>query len=371
MNVTDQIYMDLALRLGRRNRGATAENPSVGCVIVTSEAGRPVIAGRGWTQRGGRPHAEAMALAQAGAAARGATAYVTLEPCSHHGQTPPCANALISAGIARVVTAVADPDHRVAGNGFARLKEAGVAVECGLGGEEAGVDLAGFLSRIERSRPFVTLKLAVSHDGKIAERPGLASSVTGPLARLRGHLIRARSDAILVGRGTVCADDPELTCRLPGLEAASPVRIVLDSTLATPPDARLLQTPTQPPVWFCCRQDAPETRKRVLERAGAVIVGLPTDHLGHSDIGELVRVLAERGINDLMIEGGAEVAAAFLRADLVDRVALFRSKKVIGVQGLDALHNLPLDEITGDVRFGLTSREAVGEDMLDWYARKE
>ncbi len=370
MRVTDQIHMDLALRLGRRNRGATAENPSVGCVVVAGEGGEGVVVGRGWTQAGGRPHAESMALAQAGSAAQGATAYVTLEPCSHHGQTPPCTDALIAAGIARVVAAVPDPDHRVSGAGFARLKKAGIVLDIGLGAKQARADLAGFLSRIELGRPFVTLKLAVSQDGKIAERPDTPSAVTGRQARMRGHLIRSRSDAILVGKGTVRADDPELTCRLPGLGAASPVRVVLDSKLETPPEVRLLKVPVRPPVWLCCREDVPDARRQVLERTGAVVIGLAVEH-GRPDICALLRELAERGVNDLMVEGGAVVASAFLRADLVDRVALFRSAKLLGRDGLDALHDLSLDEITAGARFSLTSSEVVGEDMLDWYARKE
>lgn len=371
MSVTDRIYMDLALRLGRRNRGATAENPSVGCVIVAERNGRPAVVGRGWTERGGRPHAEVMALTRAGAAARGATAYVTLEPCSHHGKTAPCADALIAAGVSRVVAAITDPDDRVAGAGIARLKDAGITVDTGLGAAEARTTLAGFLSRIERNRPYVTLKLAVSQDGKIAERPGATTSVTGPLARQRGHLIRARSDAILVGKGTVQADDPELTCRLPGLETASPVRIVLDSALKTSTEVKLLRSPADSPVWFCCSTDAPPANRSALESAGAEVMVLSACRQGRPDIAELCRVLADRGINDLMVEGGAEVAAAFMRAGVVDRVALFRSSGIIGGQGLDALSDLSFDEITRSARFSLTSSETVGEDMLDWYARKE
>ena len=334
MSVTDRIYMDLALRLGRRNRGATAENPSVGCVIVAERDGRRVVVGRGWTQLGGRPHAEAMALARAGAAARGATAYVTLEPCSHHGRTAPCADALIAAGVSRVVAAIPDPDNRVAGAGFARLKEAGIVVDVGLGSLEARGTLAGFLSRIERNRPYVTLKLAVSKDGKIAERPGVSTSVTGPLARQRGHLVRARSDAILVGRGTVQADDPELTCRLPGLAAASPVRVVLDSALKTSTDVNLLRSPVDPPVWFCCAMRTPPSANRnALESAGADVIVLPACQQERPDVADVCRTLADRGINDLMVEGGAEVAAAFMRANIVDRVALFRSDRIIGSAG--------------------------------------
>ena len=371
MTATDRSFTDLALRLGRRNRGATAENPSVGCVIVADDGSGRRIVGRGWTQQGGRPHAEAIALERAGPAAEGATAYVSLEPCAHHGVTPPCAEALAAAGISRVVACLTDPDPRVAGAGFSLLTKLGVIVEFGPGAEQARTDLAGFLSRIERQRPFVTLKLAVSKDGKIAHEAGATAEVTGPEARARGHLIRARSDASLVGRNTVLADDPLLTCRLPGLSETSPVRVILDSTLSLPKDARLLATSNKFPVWIYGRDDAAGDRREALENAGATVMSVEACASGRPEIPALLRDLARRGINDLMVEGGGRVAASFLNADMADRIVLFRSDKIIGPNGLDALEGLDLQEITGGSRFSLTSSRPVGEDMLDWYVRKE
>ena len=242
----DRRWMDYALRLGRRALGTTAENPPVGCVIVRD--GR--VLGVGWTQPGGRPHAETEALEMAGEQARGATAYVTLEPCAHHGRTGPCAEALARAGIARVVTAIEDPDPRTSGQGHAILRAAGVAVDVGVGAEEARHDLAGFLTRIARKRPYVTLKIGVSADGKIAAGPRQRTAITGPEVKARVHLMRAQSDAILVGLSTVLIDDPELTCRLPGMEARSPIRIVADTRLSIPSKAKLVKTAEQVPVWI-------------------------------------------------------------------------------------------------------------------------
>ena len=232
---TDQDYLRRAIRLAMNGRGAVEPNPMVGCVIVKD--GR--VVGRGWTQPGGRPHAETEALRRAGAAATGATAYVSLEPCSHHGRTPPCAEALIAAGIARVVAAGEDPDPRVSGSGLARLRQAGIAIETGLCAEEAAELNAGFLCRVTKGRPLVTLKLATSLDGRIATATGQSRWITGPAARERAHLLRATHDAVLVGTGTALADDPLLTCRLPGLEHRSPVRIALDRTLRLPATLRL------------------------------------------------------------------------------------------------------------------------------------
>ena len=364
----DLKFMERALRLGRRNRGATAENPSVGCVVVASEA--DVIA-QGWTQGGGRPHAEAMALQQAGERAAGATAYVTLEPCAHQGRTPPCAQALIDAGVARVVAALEDPDARVAGTGFAMLRTAGIAVETGICSDRARIDLAGYLCRKQHGRPLVTLKLAVSRDGKIAERRGRPTAITGEAARRRTHLIRARSDAILVGVGTILADDPDLRCRLPGLEARSPLRVVLDSTLRTPAASRLVTTAGDCPVRLYCSRSVSEAQVEPIRETGAEVVAVESRAGAGLDLPTVLEDLAALGVNDLMVEGGAQVAAGFLGADLVDRVALFSSPRSIGAAGLDALEGMSLEAITDTLRFRHSGRREVGEDMLDWYARKE
>ena len=363
--------MRIALALGRRNLGNTAENPSVGCVIVAGSDGTHRVIARGWTAPGGRPHAETVALERAGTEARGATAYVTLEPCAHTGKTPPCADALIGAGVARVVVGATDPDPRVGGRGLERLRQAGIDVTTGVLADEARRDLAGFLSRIERSRPEVTLKLAASADGKIAAAPGETTSITGTEARARGHLIRARSDAIMVGRGTVMADDPSLTCRLPGLEDRSPVRVVLDSALAMPLDSKLVRTAGDVAVWIYCADTADEDKARALRAAGVDVTCVGTDGAQRPDVGAVLRNLAGRGINTLMVEGGAGVARTMVDRGLVDRVALFRSAAAVGEQGVGALGDLSLDIIVSSDRYAAAGSETCGKDRLDWYARNE
>src|SRR6202161_1957840 len=245
--------MDLALSLGRRGLGRTWPNPAVGAVIVKDG----VIVGRGWTQAGGRPHAEIEALRRAGKAARGATLYVTLEPCSHYGKSPPCADAVITAGITRVVSALEDPNPEVAGKGHARLRAAGIVVEVGVGAEEARRDHAGHIRRMRDGRPHVMLKLAISADGKAGAAGRKPVAITGEAVRERVHLLRAHSDAIMAGIGTVLADDPMLTCRLPGMAKDSPVRIVLDRALRLPLGSRLVRTARETPVWLIADEQAP------------------------------------------------------------------------------------------------------------------
>lgn len=320
--------MDQALRLGRRALGTTAENPNVGCVIVRD--GR--LVGVGWTKPGGRPHAETDALAMAGAAARGATAYVTLEPCAHHGRTGPCATALAGAGIARVVTAIEDPDPRVSGGGHAMLRHAGVVVETGLMAAEARRDVAGFLSRIIRKRPLVILKLAVSADGRIAAPGSVRTAISGPEAWARVHLLRAQCDAIMVGMGTVRADDPELTCRLPGMEDRSPRPFVLSYSAGLPSGSRLA-------------------------RRGAEVMG--------GSLQEVLKGLGQRGINRLMVEGGARVARNFLEQGLADLFYLIRAPVELGSGAVDALDGLPLDKALQP--FAVRLQEKLGDDLLTVY----
>ena len=364
MDAQDARFMAHALRLGRRTLGATGDNPAVGCVTVKDG----VVVGVGWTAAGGRPHAEVAALAMAGENARGATAYVTLEPCSHHGRSAPCADALVAAGIARVVAALVDPDPRVSGRGFARLKDAGIVVEVGIGAQQAREDLAGFLSRIERGRPHVTLKLAVSRDGRIAARAGAPTTVTGEEARARVHLLRAQSDAILVGIGTVLADDPALTVRLPGLEGCSPVRVVADSHLRLPPSCRLARTAREVPVWPLTVEDVP-ARSEPLREQGVEIIACDATADGRVGLAEAMRKLAGRGINRVMAEGGAHLARALIEADLVDEAWLLTAPKVLGPEALDALAGLPLDVLISNPRFGLVREERMGEDCLAIYRR--
>ena len=328
MTTDDTRWMDVALRLGRRALGTTAENPNVGCVIVKD--GR--LVGVGWTQPGGRPHAETEALKMAGDKARGATAYVTLEPCAHHGQTGPCAEALVAAGIARVVSAIEDPDPRVSGGGHAILQHAGVAFESGLKSAQARRDMAGFLTRITRKRPQVILKMAFSADGKIAAAAGKRTAISGPEAKSYVHLLRAQSNAILVGMGTVRADDPELTCRLPGLRNRSPQPFVMSRHGNLPPQSHLAQ------------------------RGAEVLRGTPA---------QVVEDLSLRGINRLMIEGGARVARSFLEAGLVDEFHLIRSPVTLGPDGVDGLDGLPLDQALQP--FQLIEQEKLGSDLLTVY----
>jgi diaminohydroxyphosphoribosylaminopyrimidine deaminase/5-amino-6-(5-phosphoribosylamino)uracil reductase len=352
--------MRAALALARRGLGNTWPNPAVGCVIVND--GR--VVGRGWTQPGGRPHAETEALARAGDAAKGATAYVSLEPCSHHGKTPPCAAALVAAGIARVVAAVEDPDPRVAGRGLARLRSAGIAVDSGLCGEDAAELNAGFFCRIAHGRPLVTLKLATSLDGRIATASGESRWITGSATRERAHLLRATHDAVLVGSGTVLADDPELTCRLPGLAERSPVRIVIDRHRRLPAGLRLFRDDDRTPTWLVTRRVAappPAPNARML--------AVEPDAGGELDLGRVLRRLGDEGLTRLLVEGGGTLAAALLRAGLVDRLVWMRAPLAIGGDGIPAVAALGIDELAAAPRFQLISSETVGGDLIDSYRR--
>jgi diaminohydroxyphosphoribosylaminopyrimidine deaminase / 5-amino-6-(5-phosphoribosylamino)uracil reductase len=358
--------MALALSLGRRGVGNTWPNPAVGAVIVRAQDGGPVIVGRGWTQPGGRPHAEVEALRRAGSAARGATLYVTLEPCSHHGRSPPCADAIIAAGLARVVSAIEDPNPEVAGQGHARLRAAGIAVEVGLGAEEALRAHAGHIRRMRDQRPHVTLKLAVSADGKAGLAGRRPAIITGEAARARVHRMRAMNDAILIGIGTAIADDPQLTCRLPGMEALSPVRVVLDAELRLPRDSALAASARATPVWVIAAADASAAAAQALTERGVEVLAAPARG-GRLDLAAVLRKLAERGITRLMVEGGPTVAAAFVAADLVDEAALFRSTRIIGADGIDALERVPLTALIDGLR--TLGRDAVGEDSVELFER--
>jgi diaminohydroxyphosphoribosylaminopyrimidine deaminase/5-amino-6-(5-phosphoribosylamino)uracil reductase len=358
----DARFMALALALGRRGLGRTWPNPAVGAVIVKDG----VIVGRGWTQPGGRPHAEVEALRRAAAAARGATLYVTLEPCSHFGRSPPCADAVIAAGIARVVSAIEDPNPKVAGEGHARLRAAGISVEIGVGAREAAHDHAGHIRRVRDGRPHVLLKLAISADGKVGAAGRRPVAITGAEVRDRVHLLRAQSDAIMVGVGTVLADDPVLTCRLPGMAAYSPVRIVLDSALRLPIGSRMVGTAREVPVWVIAGEDAPRVAQDVLERAGVVVLRNDARH-GRLDLAATLKLLAERGVTRLMVEGGPTLAAALVAADRIDEAVLFHSPIVVGADGVDALDGLPLTALTQALK--QTASDRVGVDRRDIFER--
>jgi diaminohydroxyphosphoribosylaminopyrimidine deaminase / 5-amino-6-(5-phosphoribosylamino)uracil reductase len=362
-DVEDVAHMRAALTLARRGLGNTWPNPAVGCVIVKNGH----IVGRGWTQPGGRPHAETEALARAGAAARGATAYATLEPCSHHGKTPPCAEALIAAGVSRVIAAIEDPDPRVSGRGMKRLRDAGIGGETGLCGEEAAELNAGFFSRVKNGRPLVTLKLATSLDGRIATASGESRWITGAAARERAHLLRATHDAVLVGTGTALADDPQLTCRLPGLEHRSPVRVVLDRHLRLPATLRLFTEATDAPTWVVVLPSADSARQAGPGGQGVKIIAAEPNAAGSIDFAALLRRLGDEGLTRLLVEGGGTVAATLLRLGLVDRLVWMRAPMIIGGDGIPAVSALDFGALGNSPRFTLMSSETAGGDLIETY----
>ena len=364
----DARVMALALALGRRGLGNTWPNPAVGAVIARNEPDGPVVVGRGWTQPGGRPHAEVEALHRAGSAARGATIYTTLEPCSHFGQTPPCADAIIAAGITRVVSALDDPNPEIAGEGYRRLRAQGITVVTGVGAEEARRAHAGHVRRMREGRPHVTLKLAVSADGKAGLAGRRPAAITGEAVRERVHRCRARHDAILIGVGTALADDPLLTVRLPGMTARSPVRIVLDSALRLPPEGKLARGAREVPLWILAASGAPPARADALRARGADVLEVG-GNADRRDLGSALKLIAARGITRLMVEGGPTVAAAFLAAGLVDEAVLLRSPATIGPDGIDALEGLPLTALTQSPQLRSRGVESVGNDTVEIFER--
>jgi diaminohydroxyphosphoribosylaminopyrimidine deaminase / 5-amino-6-(5-phosphoribosylamino)uracil reductase len=358
----DERFMRLALALGRRNLGRTWPNPAVGAVIVKDG----IILARGWTQPGGRPHAEIEALRRAKKAAQGATMYVTLEPCSHHGQTPPCVDAIIRAGIARVVSALEDPNPEVAGQGHERLRAKGIAVDIGLGAQEARHSHMGHIKRITQGRPYVTLKLAISADGKAGQAGRKQASITGDAARERVFQMRAANDAILVGIGTVLSDDPQLTCRLPGMFDRSPVRVVLDAQLRVPLATSVVATVRETPTWVFAAPKASTMAEEILRQKGCKVFRVEETG-GRLNIKQVLEILAGAGITRLMVEGGPIVAASFVSADLVDELFLLRGEKTIGSTGIGPLENLPLEALTG--RLASRGSEKFGADTMENFVR--
>lgn len=357
--------MRAALALARRSLGRTWPNPAVGCVIVKDGK----VVGRGRTRDGGRPHAEVDALSLAGDAARGATAYVTLEPCSHFGKSPPCADALVEAGVVKVVSALEDPNPQVNGRGHARLREAGIAVEVGEGAAEAAEINAGFLLRIRDGRPLFHLKLATSLDGQIATASGESRWITGEAARADVHRLRATHDAVLVGSGTAAADDPDLTSRLPGLGPYSPVRIVLDSMAQLSPSSRLAATAHKVPVWLLCTSAAPPSARAALKARGVEIMQTAADDAGRVDVAAAARELGNRQLTRVLIEGGGQVAAAFLKAGLVDRLSIYRGGLTLGADGRSAVGPLGLQKLDFAPRFSAISSRVMGGDTLETWRR--
>ncbi len=356
--MSDTDHMRHALALAVRGLGRTWPNPAVGCVILQGAR----VVGRGWTQPGGRPHAERRALDQAGAAARGATAFVTLEPCAHHGQTPPCADGLVAAGVARVVTALTDPDPRVSGKGHAMLRAAGMAVTEGVCAAEARDLNAGFLKRTLQGLPFVTLKLATSLDGRIATASGESRWITGPDARRAVHAMRMRHDAVMVGSGTAMADDPDLTARDVGA-GHQPLRILIDTHLVHSPVSRLGRTARDVPVWICHGDAAPGHLIKAWRDTGATLIPCATvQH--HLDLTCALRQLATRGLTRILCEGGAGLAAALIRARLVDDIVQFTAGRVIGAEGIPALGPLMIGELDQAPRLTLRETRASGPDTV-------
>ncbi|MBD3677128.1 MAG: bifunctional diaminohydroxyphosphoribosylaminopyrimidine deaminase/5-amino-6-(5-phosphoribosylamino)uracil reductase RibD [Rhodobacteraceae bacterium] len=358
--------MSLALALASRGLGQVWPNPAVGCVIVKD--GR--VLGRGWTQAGGRPHAETVALAQAGEAARGATAYVSLEPCAHHGQTPPCAEALVAAGVARVVTALRDPDPRVDGGGHALLRQSGIEVVEGVLEAEARQIQRGFLSRVTKGRPIVTLKLANSFDGRIATATGESQWITGPEARRMVHAMRARHDAVMVGAGTVRADDPSLTVRGLGV-ARQPVRVVVSRRLDLPLDGQLAQTAREVPVWILQGEDASRELVGAWKGLGARMIACPVGAGRQVDPAAALAKLGEAGLTRVFCEGGGALAASLLTAGLVDELIGFTAGVALGAEGQPSLGAMGVDRLAEAPRFRLIETRAIGGDVMHRWERAE
>lgn len=366
---TDQRWMRVAIAAARRAEGRSGPNPPVGCAIVSPQN---QLLGVGHTASGGRPHAETVALARVPAKARfGATAYVTLEPCAHVGQTGPCASALIAAGIKRVVIAVQDPDNRVNGAGITLLQQAGVSVDVGVCAQSATRVMAGFLTRAALKRPFVSWKTATSLDGMIALSDGQKRWLTGPDMRRFVHLLRSRADAVLSAIGTVLADDPALTCRNKGLSADSPRRFILDGHLRTPMDSILVQTANEIPVTLFCGADVPSERQSEMSAAGVTVTPLPLDDCGRPDLLAALRAIAAVGCNHVFVEAGARLAQSLMQRDLIDRIIWTQSMQVIGGDGIPAISGMSLLALPAQTRYMQDNAGMFGEDRWTILERRQ
>jgi diaminohydroxyphosphoribosylaminopyrimidine deaminase/5-amino-6-(5-phosphoribosylamino)uracil reductase len=366
----DERFMDAAIRFARRHLGVAWPNPSVGALVVRHDADGPKVVGRGVTARGGRPHAERQALAEAGEAARGATLYVTLEPCAHHGRTPPCAEAVLEHGIARVVTAMEDPDSRVAGKGHALLRRNGVEVVLGVGREAADRAMAGYFTRMRRGRPRVTLKLAVSADGMIGRADTPRLPITGAEVRDYVHVLRAETDAVAVGVSTALVDDPELTVRLPGMETTSPVRVVFDSRARLPLASKLVASAGVVPVVAVVSEAAPRARVEALREAGVEVLAVPAAPDGHLDLLQALTSLSWKGFGSLLVEGGSALGEAFMARDLVDEIVLVTSGTPVGEGGVRAPASIARLMAGWDDRFDCIARRPIGPDRLVRFRRR-
>ncbi len=365
MPAADQRWMRVALGLAQRGLGTVWPNPAVGCVLLRDG----ILVGQGWTKPGGRPHAETEALAMAGPLAAGATAYVTLEPCAHHGKTPPCAEALVAAKVARVVCALEDPDGRVAGKGFEILRDAGIEVPEGVLSDEARKLNLGFLLNRTIGRPMVTLKLAGTLDGRIATESGESRWITGPESRRYVHHLRANHDAILIGVGTARADDPMLDVRDIGLPDRAPVRVVADGGLSLSLTSRLVQTAADRPLWVCHRAAAPSERAEALESAGVRLIAVNQRDGGELDLPDMLQKLSANGLTRVFCEGGGSLAASLVKDDLVDRLILFQAGKLIGAEGAPLFGRMGLDQLESAPQFTLDAQRRFGADSCTFWSR--
>ena len=368
----DARFMDAALQFGRRNMGLAAPNPSVGAIIVKTSGIEPVIIARGVTAKGGRPHAETEALKAAGAAAKGSTVYVTLEPCAHQSKTPPCANALIQAQVGRVVIAIEDPNPLVSGNGIRMLRDAGIDTIVGIGAAQAKIDHAGHFRRVRDGRPHIILKIAVSADGKTGLAGRKPARISGPVSMAEAHVLRATSDAIMVGSGTVIADNPKLDCRLPGMEDRSPVRVVFDGSLRIPLDSHLVETAKERKLIVIAGESAAADAQKALEDKGAEVVRVQCtkDRFRKPVIADAMQELGKRGITRLLVEGGPMLSASLLQNDLVDEAVVVRAPVTLGADAIDAIEDLPLDALLASPKLKIIEERMLGEDSMIRLFRK-
>jgi diaminohydroxyphosphoribosylaminopyrimidine deaminase/5-amino-6-(5-phosphoribosylamino)uracil reductase len=362
--LSDTRFLSLALSLGRRGMGRTWPNPSVGCVIVKNNQ----IIGRGTTADGGRPHAEVVALGQAGENAHGATAYVTLEPCAHAGKSPPCSDALIKSGIARVVAAVSDHDPRVDGKGFSALKAAGIDVVTGVMADEATRDHSGFFLSLSEKRPFVTLKMATSFDGRIATVNGQSKWITDVPARRLVHVMRSRHDAVMVGGGTARLDDPSLNVRNLGIDH-QPVRVVVSRNLDLPDNSILARTAQQTPLWICHGQDAKSAQIQKWQNVGAKLIACDSKD-GMLNLNDAMAGLTSLGLTRIFCEGGGALAASLIKSDLVDALIGFGAGVLIGSEGQPCIGALGLDDLKSAKRWDLEDLQKLGPDIIHKWRRR-
>jgi diaminohydroxyphosphoribosylaminopyrimidine deaminase/5-amino-6-(5-phosphoribosylamino)uracil reductase len=357
--------MRIALNIAQRGLGLVWPNPAVGCVIVKDYR----IVGRGWTGKGGRPHAEIIALSRASEMAIGATAFISLEPCFLYQKPDSCADAFIDAGIKRVVIAVKDPNPLVFGRGIERLQKANIDVEVGCEEKIAKEINAGFFKKIIDNRPLITLKIASSQDGKIATSSGESKWITESQSRLTGHRLRAQNDAILIGVKTALIDDPELTCRLPGLEDCSPVRLILDSNLHLPITSKLVMTAKLHPTWLITRNDNDEEYLSPYITNGVTIIGMPLSEDGKIDLIATFHELANRGLTRILVEGGSSLATSLMRLDLIDRIAWFQAPIFLGNDGVAAIKSLGIDDLEYAHKFRRISVSKSGNDLFTYLTK--